>query len=39
MKYEFDILFRKVLKSVGVKVVTYSNLPEDHEAFGVGELK
>ena len=37
MIYKFDILFRKVLKSGGVKVVTYSNLLEDPEAFGAGE--
>lgn len=37
MLYKFDILFKKELKSGGVKVVTYTNLLENPEAFGVGE--
>ena len=37
MIYKFDILFRKWLKSGGLKVVTYSSLLEDPEVFGKGE--
>ena len=37
MIYKFDILFRKRLKSGGLKVVTYSRLLEDPEIFGKGE--
>lgn len=37
MLYKFDILFKKELKSGGVKVVTYTNLLENPEAFGKGE--
>ena len=37
MIYKFDILFRKRLKSGGLKVVTYSSLLEDPEIFGKGE--
>jgi hypothetical protein len=37
MLYKFDILFKKVLKSGGVKVVTYSQLLENSDAFGLGE--
>lgn len=37
MIYKFDILFKKKLKSGGIKVVTYSNLLDNPEAFGVGE--
>lgn len=37
MLYKFDILFKKELKSGGVKVVTYSNLLDNPDAFGVGE--
>lgn len=37
MLYKFDILFKKELKSGGVKVVTYTNLLENPEAFGPGE--
>lgn len=37
MLYKFDILFKKELKSGGLKVVTYSNLLENPGAFGVGE--
>ena len=37
MLYKFDILFKKVLKSGGVKVVTYNNLLENPNAFGPGE--
>ena len=37
MLYKFDTLFKKELKSGGVKVVTYTNLLENPEAFGPGE--
>lgn len=37
MIYKFDILFKKQLNSGGVKVVTYSNLLENPNAFGPGE--
>ena len=37
MIYKFDILFKKRLSSGGVKVVTYSSLLENPEAFGPGE--
>ena len=37
MLYKFDILFKKELKGGGVKVVTYSHLLNDPEAFGKGE--
>ena len=37
MLYKFDILFKKELKSGGVKVVTYTNLLENPEAFCKGE--
>lgn len=37
MLYKFDILFKKELKSGGVKVVTYSNLLENPDAFGDAE--
>ena len=37
MKYKFDILLKKSLSSGGVKVVTYSSLLENPEAFGRGE--
>lgn len=37
MLYKFDILFKKTLKSGGVKVVTYGNLLENPDAFGDGE--
>lgn len=37
MLYKFDILFKKELKSGGVKVVTYTNLLENPEVFGKGE--
>lgn len=37
MLYKFDILFKKELKSGGVKVVTYTNLLENPEAYGPGE--
>ena len=37
MLYKFDILFKKELQSGGVKVVTYSNLLDNPDAFGVGE--
>lgn len=37
MLYKFDILFKKELKSGGVKVVTYTNLLENPDAFGKGE--
>lgn len=37
MIYKFDILFKKSLKSGGLKVVTYSSLLENPEEFGKGE--
>ena len=37
MLYKFDILFKKELKGGGMKVVTYSHLLNDPEAFGQGE--
>lgn len=37
MIYKFDILFKKQLTTGGVKVVTYTNLLENPEAFGPGE--
>ncbi len=37
MLYKFDILFKKELKGGGMKVVTYSHLLDDPEAFGKGE--
>ena len=37
MKYKFDILFKKSLSSGGVKVVTYTSLLQNPEAFGRGE--
>lgn len=37
MLYKFDILFKKELKGGGMKVVTYSHLLNDPEAFGRGE--
>ena len=37
MLYKFDILFKKALKNGGEKVVTYSQLLENPEAFGEGE--
>lgn len=37
MIYKFDILFRKRLKSGGVKVVTYGTLLENPDVFGPGE--
>jgi hypothetical protein len=37
MIYKFDILFKKNLRNGGVKVVTYSNLLENAEAFGEDE--
>lgn len=37
MLYKFDILFKKELKSGGLKVVTYRQLLEHPDTFGVGE--
>lgn len=37
MLYKFDILLKKELKSGGVKVVTYSNLLDNPDAFGDAE--
>ena len=37
MLYKFDILFKKELKSGGLKVVTFSQLLEHPDTFGVGE--
>lgn len=37
MIYKFDILLKKILKSGGIKVVTYSSLLENPEVFGKGE--
>ena len=37
MTYKFDILFKKTLSSGGVKVVTYTSLLQNPEAFGWGE--
>ena len=37
MLYKFDILFKKQLTNGGLKVVTYTNLLENPEAFGKGE--
>ena len=37
MLYKFDILFKKGLKNGGIKVVSYSNLLEDPDAFGACE--
>jgi len=37
MLYKFDILFKKELKSGGLKVVTYSKLLNEPNAFGEGE--
>lgn len=37
MLYKFDILFKKELKGGGLKVVTYSQLLEYPDTFGVGE--
>lgn len=37
MIYKFDILYKKQLTTGGVKVVTYTNLLENPEAFGKGE--
>ena len=37
MLYKFDILFKKELKRGGVKVVTYTHLLAEPEAFGQGE--
>lgn len=37
MLYKFDILFKKELKSGGLKVATYTNLLENPNAFGPGE--
>ena len=37
MIYKFDILFKKELRNGGIKVVTYTNLLENLNAFGQGE--
>ncbi len=37
MIYKFDILLKKALTTGGIKVVIYSNLLENPEAFGKGE--
>ena len=37
MVYKFDILFKKSLKNGGLKVVTYTSLLQNPEAFGRGE--
>ena len=37
MTYKFDILFKKTLSGGGVKVVTYTSLLQNSEAFGRGE--
>ena len=37
MIYKFDILFKKSLRNGGLKVVTYTSLLQNPEAFGAGE--